>query len=125
MVNKPKAIKSSDIGSIVDNFINDHFPVTRKTKFTKKEKLKLRPIAETLAMMDGNAFFGMSCDGDGDDVWYEQYLPDAWRIYKANGGDKGWASSASWIKEQQHENDTVREAWQEWQLLKELSKNSK
>jgi hypothetical protein len=107
------------------NYLNANFPLTTKRKFTQNQKDKLRPIAETLAMLDGNAFFGISINEDGEDSWYEQYLPEAWRIYKANGGDKGWASEVSWIKEANHENDSVKEAWQEWQLLKELSKNSK
>jgi hypothetical protein len=104
-------------------FLESSYPTSNKKKFSKKEKEKLRPIAETLAMMDGNAFFGMSIDEDGEDNWYENYLTEAWRIYRANGGDKGWASGASWIKEQKHENESVKDAWQQWQLLKILSKN--
>jgi hypothetical protein len=103
-------------------FLQDNFPKSRKKKFTEKEKEKLRPIAETLAMMDGNAFFGVSIDDDGEDIWYESYLPEAYAIYKANGGDKGWASELSWIKEAKHENESVREAYQHWQLLKILAR---
>jgi hypothetical protein len=109
----------------LSSYLDANFPATKKRKFTQVEKNKLRPIAETLAMLDGNAFFGMSVDDEGEDAWYEQYLPEAWRIYKANGGDKGWASEVSWIKEANHENESVKEAWQEWQLLKELSKKRK
>lgn len=61
--------------------------------FTPGEKAKLRPIAETLAMLDGNAFFGMSA-GDLED-WSDQYLPEAAALYDANGGDGGWAGKAS------------------------------
>ena len=58
--------------------------------FTDAERAKLRPIAETLAMMDGNAFFGM---GDGE--WSDPYLPEAHALYEMNGGDNGWAGKAS------------------------------
>lgn len=61
--------------------------------FGADEKTKLRPIAETLAMLDGNAFFGTDC-GDGND-WQDQYLPEASALYEANGGDAGWAGQAS------------------------------
>lgn len=67
-----------------------------KKEFTTEEKAKLRPIAETLAMMDGNAFFGNQIDGDRE--WFEQYLPEAHAIYESNGGDGGWAGEASFAK---------------------------
>lgn len=60
--------------------------------FTDAEKCKLRPIAETLAMLDGNAFFGMD---SGDCEHYESYLPEAHALYESNGGDTGWAGRAS------------------------------
>lgn len=60
-----------------------------------EEKSKLRPIAETLAMLDGNAFFGMDT-GHGE-IW-EQYLGEAHALYQANGGDSGWAGEASFAK---------------------------
>lgn len=63
--------------------------------FTEEERLKLRPIAETLAMLDGNAFFGM---GDGEHYWADMYLPEASALYEANGGDGGWAGEASFVK---------------------------
>lgn len=62
--------------------------------FTDAEKAKLRPIAETLAMLDGNAFFGMT----GPQEHYESYLPEASALYEANGGDDGWAGMASFAK---------------------------
>jgi hypothetical protein len=105
-------------------FLDSNYPKTVKKKFTQKEKIKLKPIAETLAIMDGNAFFGISIDEEGEDIWYESYLVEAWRIYRANGGDKGWASGASWIKEQKHENESVKDAYRQWQLLKILCKKS-
>jgi len=69
-----------------------------KSSFSEREKKVLRPIAEVLAMLDGNAFFGGRVDDDGDDTWYEQYLPEAYVVYSNNGGHRGWASEASFIK---------------------------
>lgn len=67
-----------------------------KTDFTAEEKAKLRPIAETLAMLDGNAFFGN--EGRPGCEWYEGYLPQAHAVYESNGGDSGWAGEASFVK---------------------------
>ena len=110
----------------LSEFINSNFPKTTKKKFSKQLKEQLRPIAEVLAIMDGNAFFGISKDESGDDNWYEQYLPDAYRIYKANGPDGGWIQETSWMKqlkeEQHHENDAVRNAYYNWKLIKALAK---
>jgi hypothetical protein len=64
--------------------------------FTVAEKKKLRPIAETLAMLDGNAFFTLR-GADGPEV-YEGYLPEAHALYEANGGDDGWAGQASFAR---------------------------
>lgn len=60
--------------------------------FTVEERRRLWPIAETLAMLDGNAFFVFS----GKYQWglVAQYLPEASALYEANGGDKGWAGEA-------------------------------
>lgn len=58
----------------------------------------LRPIAETLAMMDGNAFFGTTKDDAGDDTWFRCYLPEAKAIFDANGGLDGWAGTASFVR---------------------------
>jgi len=68
-----------------------------KREFSDDEKAKLRPIAETLAMLDGNAMFG-NTDGKGRE-WYEMYLPEAHAIYEGNGGDGGWAGEASFARE--------------------------
>lgn len=65
--------------------------------FEDAEKAKLRPIAETLAMLDENAFFGLSGTRRGSD-WYEKYLPEAAALYDANGGDAGAAGLASFIQ---------------------------
>lgn len=106
----------------LNHFLKSNFGSTRKKKFSHKEKQLLRPVAETLAMLDGNAFFGMSIDEDGNDMFYEQYLPEAYLIFKANGGPKGWAGEVSWVKQTEHENVGVREAYEIWQMLKKLSK---
>lgn len=66
-----------------------------KREFTEAEKVKLRPIAETLAMLDGNAFFG---NDDNGRQWFEMYLPEAHALYESNGGDDGWAGQASFVK---------------------------
>jgi hypothetical protein len=114
--------KSKESPISFDKFIDSNFPNFRKKNFTNEEKRMLRPIAETLALLDGNAFFGMAIDDYGDDVWYEGYLPEAYRVFKSNGGKKGWANEVSWIKEANHENKTVKDAYQHWQLLKILAK---
>lgn len=66
------------------------------SSFSSDEKKKLRPIAETLAMLDGNAFFGNTVTDDRE--WYESYLPEAAALYENNGGDTGWGGQASFIK---------------------------
>jgi len=101
-----------------------NYGITRKKNFSAKQKAQLRPIAEVLAIMDGNAFFNMTTDDNGQDTWYEQYLPEAWLIYSSNGGDKGWISQASWMRELDHENDSVKDAYDNWRLMKILSKKS-
>jgi hypothetical protein len=58
-------------------------------------KKMLRPVAETIAMLDGNAFFGMRI---GDHDWWEMYLPEADALFEANGGLAGWASAASFAQ---------------------------
>ena len=67
-----------------------------RREFDGATKAKLRPVAETLAMLDGNAFFGTDM-GDGRE-WWEQYLPEAHALYEANGGDDGWAGEASFAR---------------------------
>ncbi|KRB22659.1 hypothetical protein [Mesorhizobium sp. Root172] len=62
-----------------------------KESFSAEERAKLLPIAETLAMLDGNAFFTF-------DGWADMYLPEADALYKSNGGDGGWAGEASFAK---------------------------
>lgn len=71
----------------------DESALTRE--YSDDEKEKLRPICETLSMLDGNAFFsGLP----GDREHYENYLPEAWSLYENNGGDGGWAGQAEFAR---------------------------
>jgi hypothetical protein len=120
-MSKERAVLQPDLHPL-GNYLRINFGKPTKTKFTDKQKKQLRPIAEVLAIIDGNAFFGMSVDESGEDNWYEQYLPEAWQIFKTLGQDKGWISQASWMKDLEHENDSVRQAHEHWRLLKQLSR---
>ena len=110
--------------TIISEFVRDVFGHTRKQKFSAKQKAQLRPIAEVLALLDGNAFFNMTVDDNGQDTWYEQYLPEAWAVFTATGGERGWISQASWMRDLDHENDSVKDAYDNWRLMKILSKRS-
>ena len=88
-------------------------------QWTDEEKQRLRPIAETIALLDGNAFFPHNL-ADGRE-WYEQYLPEAATVFDDNGGLDGWAGEISWIKDIHHENESVKEAYDSWQVIKKLS----
>jgi len=60
----------------------------------------LRPVAETLAMLDGNAFLShMRADREDQTLrpWFTQYLPEAKALYESNGGRGGWAGYASFV----------------------------
>lgn len=74
-----------------------HAKLPLRTDFTDEEKRYLRPIAETLAMLDGNAFFGGITVNNTE--WYEQYLPEAWALWKNNGGVDGWSGATGWATE--------------------------
>lgn len=78
----------------------------------------LRPIAETLAMLDGNAFFCIA--GTNGSEWYEQYLPEAWTLFEDNGGMQGWSGQAHFVRELHHENAEVAQAYENWQMLKSM-----
>ena len=91
--------------------------------YTTQEKKWLCPIAETLAMLDGNAFFGS--DLVNGQEWYEQYLPEAAAIFYGNGGPTGWAGEVSWMKEHIHETSAVEEAYNTWKTLKILSQSNR
>jgi len=72
----------------------------------------LQPIAETLAMLDGNAFFGKSWES-----WI-QYLPEADALYRANGEPK----DVSWLEHCHHEDPTLQDAWNKYQTLLALKR---
>lgn len=90
-----------------------------KRKFTQDEKDILRPIAEILAVMDGNAFFGMELPDGGE--WYEQYLPEAWSVFQNSGGYNGSFMGASWVKDMHPTNPAVREAYDAYRTIKGLA----
>ena len=92
-----------------------------RSQFTPEEKAILRPIAETLAMLDGNAFFSMG-NFIGHEI-YESYLGLAYVLFTANGGMTGHAGQASWIKPL--ENPIVKEAWNNFQIVKALAEENK
>lgn len=83
-----------------------------KRNFDDAEKAKLLPIAETLAMLDGNAFFTY-------DNFASSYLPEAHAIYESNGGDTGWASECSWVRQLREiqEDPVLKDAYDKLQVL--------
>lgn len=94
-----------------------------KHKFSKKEKEILRPIAEVLAMLDGNAFLSMTLGRNRE--WYEQYLPEALALFNSNGGKKGWAGMVSWVNNNHLKNPAVKEAWDNYQTMLKLARETK
>lgn len=78
----------------------------------------LRPMAETLAMMDGNAFFTF------DDHW-RNYLPEADAVFRSNGGIDGWAGQCSWIQDLRliQKDPTLRDARDKLKVLMALKRN--
>lgn len=99
--------------------IRSQYKKTNKKKFSQTEKMILRPIAETIAILDGNGFFGLSRDENGNDTWYEQYLQEAYMIYKSN---PSVVHGTSWYHDHfEHENTTIHDAYMNWQLLRLLS----
>ena len=94
-----------------------------RTEFTPEEKFWLRPIAETIAMLDGNAFFTVETSNGGE--WYEQYLPEAWALWKSNGGIDGWAGEVGWVGKARFKNPAVAAAWEQFKIVLELAKENK
>lgn len=78
----------------------------------------LRPIAETIAMMDGNAFFTF------EDHW-KHYLPEADAVFRNNGGLEGWAGQASWIREKtmRDVDATLHTAYEQYRMLYTLKED--
>ncbi len=100
----------------VDDFINGMDAETKEM---------LRPIAETFAMLDGNAFFGMNKRADEKD-WYEQYLPEAFSLFESNGGVNGWAGEMGHVKQLRFikKNKTASEQYKQFQILLKLLADS-
>lgn len=75
---------------------------------------KIRPIAETLAMLDGNAFHH---------AW-QNYLPEADAVYRGNGGDGGWAGICSWIEKEKmiQEDPTLKDLLDKLEEMIELKR---
>lgn len=72
----------------------------------------LKPIAETLAMLDGNAFFG-----PGWESWIH-YLPEADALYRSNGEP----DNLSWLEHYNHKDPTLQDAWDKYQTLLALKR---
>tara|TARA_R110000868_G_scaffold9620_6_gene47567 strand:- start:4907 stop:5197 length:291 start_codon:yes stop_codon:yes gene_type:complete len=64
------------------------------------------PIAEVLALIDS-----------GDIRDWEQHLPYAYGIYVSH---KSKSHNASWIKDLDHENAQVYNAYKNWRMLKAM-----
>lgn len=77
--------------------------------FTEEYIRIIRPIAETLAMMDKEVVSRS----------WENYLQEADAIYRNNGGDTGWASQCSWIAREKSmmEDPSCRDLWNKLQLV--------
>ena len=76
--------------------IHNTYKKTRKKKFTAHEKRILRPIAETIAIMDGNAFFHCKTTGilhSGRD----RRLADQFFHPSSRSGRPGQAYASGWI----------------------------
>jgi hypothetical protein len=54
----------------------------------------------------------------------ESYLPEAHAIYHSNGGDTGWASECSWVRDLRmiQEDATLRDAYDKLQVLLALKR---
>jgi hypothetical protein len=72
----------------------------------------LKPISETLAMLDGNCWYFP------DNPSWIQYLPEADAVYRANSCPE----SVSWLKHFHHEDPTLQDAWNKYQMLLELKR---
>lgn len=71
----------------------------------------IKPIAETLAMLDGNAFF------DNLETWVN-YLPEADAVYRSSSKPK----KLSWLEHRQHQDPTLQDAWDKYQTLLALKR---
>lgn len=72
----------------------------------------LKPIAETIAMLDSNCYYF-----PGNPSWV-QYLPEADAVYRANSKPE----CVSWLKHHHHEDPTLQDAWNKYQTLLALKR---
>jgi len=72
----------------------------------------LKPIAETLAMLDGNAFFGPDWES------WVNYLPEADAVYRTNGKP----NDLSWLEHYHHDDPTLQDAWNKYKTLLALKR---
>lgn len=86
-----------------------------RRSFDQEYAEKIQPIAETLAMLDGNAFTHS----------WENYLPEADALYRNNGGDYGWADICSWIQKNKmiQADPTLKDLWDKLQAMIALKNN--
>ena len=128
---KPRKFKSKAVAQqqVISREISYslQLPSNHRKDFTDEEKVLLRPIAETLAMLDGNAFFGSTFDDHLTGrryEWYEQYLPEAWEVWNGHAGLQGWAGLTGWGSEHtlRQENETLRGLWDQYQVALKLAK---
>lgn len=80
--------------------------------FTTEERDYLWPIAEVLAMLDGNAFLT-------EKAIIESYLPEAHYLFESNGGMTGWSSELSWISHGHSENAKL--AYENYLTIRKLT----
>jgi len=97
----------------------------KRIELDESQIFVIRAIAETLAMLDGNAFFsnGSSDPNDAYGEWWMQYAADAIVLWEINGGNSGWPGLSLLGDLINHENDKVKEAFENWLMLKKLSRN--
>ena len=86
--------------------------------YSPEEHTILRPIAETLAMLDGKS---LSSQGQCPSYHLCEYLPIAYFLFEWNGGTNGWAGQASWVRDRTHKNLDVRDAYETYWTLKNLT----
>lgn len=83
--------------------------------FTFEEVQFLRPIAEVIALLDGNILHSTDI--------YELYITDAYALYIEAGGDLDRKTGELKIfNNEKHENENIKDAWEAWMTLKKLSK---
>jgi len=87
-------------------------------EYSDEYKQKLRPIAETLALLDGNNI-------SGPVLHYTGYLIEADAVYRNNGGENGWASKTGWIQDLNiiQKDPTLRDVYDKLQILIALKRN--